>query len=156
MTVYRYLFAHEIDGADQNHLIDALEDEEFALFDVLGEEEVNEQIRSGELKFESETETRLGWFRDVISVLSVHLSEYIYGLEIAEEREGGKRRVEILKYIGRRGDVIAVPLNYTIEFPSGDVTPGLEDTAWLEANWASLPRWARDGFRIKFPPLRRL
>src|SRR5688572_29923579 len=122
----------------------------------MGEDVVNAQIRDGNLLFQSETTERLPWFRDVISVLSIHLSEYIYGLELAEDREGGKRRVEILKYIGRRGDVIAVPLTYTIEFPSGDVTPGLEDTNWLEANWTKLPRWAQDGLRIKIPPLRRL
>ena len=155
MTSYRYLLSHEIDGTDQGHLIDALEDEEFALFDVLGEDVVNAQIREGTLEFQTETTSPLPWFREVISILSVHLSEYIYGFEIAEDREGG-RRVEILKYIGRKGDVIAVPLTYTIEFPSGDVTPGLEDTNWLEQNWAKLPRWAQDGFRIKFPPLRRL
>lgn len=155
MTSYRYLLSHEIDGSDQGHLIDALEDEEFALFDLLGEEEVNRQIRSGLLEFREETTSRLPWFREVISVLSIHLSEYIYGLEIAEDREAG-RHIEILKYIGRRGDVIAVPLTYTIEFPSGEITPGLEDTNWLEQNWDKLPRWAQDGFRIKFPPLRRL
>jgi hypothetical protein len=155
VTSYRYLLSHEIEGSDQNHLIDALEDEEFALFDELGEDVVNAQIREGKIEFAKETESRLPWFREVISVLSVHLSEYIYGLEVAEDRESG-RRIEILKYIGRRGDVIAVPLTYTIEFPSGEITPGLEDTGWLESNWAKLPRWAQDGFRIKFPPLRRL
>ena len=156
MTSYRYQLEHEIDGSDQGHLIDALEDEEFALFEAMGEDEVNRQIKDGKLEYRAETTERLPWFRDVISVLSVHLSEYIYGFELAEDRESGKRSVEILKYIGRRGDVIAVPLTYTIEFPSGEVTPGLEDTNWLEANWTSLPRWAQDGFRIKFPPLRRL
>jgi hypothetical protein len=156
VTNYHYRLAHEVDGSDQSHLIDALEDEEFALFEEMGEDAVNQQIRSGELKFEKETNERLGWFRDVIAVLSIHLSEYIYGLEIAEDRETGKRHVEILKYIGRKGDVIAVPLVYTIEFPSGEITPGLEDTQWLETNWKLLPRWAQDGFRIKFPPLRRL
>ncbi len=156
VTNYHYQLSHEVDGSDQGHLIDALEDEEFALFDALGEEVVNAQIREGELKFETDTTTRLSWFREVIAVLSVHLSEYIYGFEIAEDRESGRRTVEILKYIGRKGDVVAVPLTYTIEFPSGEITPGLEDTNWLEANWKALPRWAQDGFRIKFPPLRKL
>lgn len=125
--------------------------------EVLGEAQMLAQIDAGELRFDVETEERLPWFTQAVEVLSVHLSEYIYGLEIAEDRDGdGKRQVEILKYIGRRGDVIAVPLTHTIEFPSGEISPGHEDVDWLAANWSALPRWAQDGFRIKFPELRRL
>ena len=153
---YRYMLDVEIDGSERSHLIDALEDEPFALRDVLGEAQLNALIKEGTLRFDAETEAPLPWFGADIEILSVYLSSYIYGLEIVESRPEGKRQIELLKHIGRRGERIAVPLTHTVEFPSGDITPGEEDLDYLQANWQKLPRWAQDGFRIKFPILRRL
>lgn len=153
---YRYLLDVEIDGSERGHLIDALEDEPFELRNILGEAQMNAQLKEGRLLYDGDATERQPWFGEVIEVLSVYISSYIYGLEMAETRVDGKRTVELLKHIGRRGERIAVPLTHTIEFPSGEITPGDEDLDYLEANWAKLPRWAQDGFRIKYPVLRRL
>lgn len=157
-TLYRYLLDLEIDGSDRSHLIDALEDEEFPLRELLGEKAMVEQIQEGELKMDVTSEKPIRWFAKVIEVLSVHLSEYVIGLELAEGRnaEGTRVQVEVRKYAGRMGEVIAVPLEHKIEFPSGDITPLEEDVKWLEGHFSELPRWAQDAYRIKFPQLRRL
>ena len=153
---YRYLLDVDIEGSERGHLIDALEDEPFELRRVMGESQMNAQIKEGRLQYDELTTERLPWFGSVIEILSVYLNSYIYGLEMVETRVHGKRTIELLKHIGRKGERIAVPLTHTIEFPSGEITPGDEDLDYLEQNWAKLPRWAQDGFRIKYPVLRRL
>lgn len=155
-VVYRYLMDLEIDGVDRGHLADAIEDEDFPLADAMGAEELDARIRAGRLAIDAETDERLEWFARTIEILSIYLSTYVTGLEIAESREDGERRVEVLKYAGRRGEVIAVPLTWSVAFPSGEIEPGEEDEAWLEKNWSALPRWAQDAYRLKFPMLRRL
>jgi hypothetical protein len=155
---YRYLLDQEIDGSDIEHLIDALEDEEFPIRELLGEREMNAAIREGTLHFDHASDVPLPWFGDCMRVLSVYLSEYIIGLELAEGRNaaGFRVEVEIRKYAGCRGDLIAVPLRHQIDFHSGEIEPGEEDIAWLTQHWNELPRWAHDAYRIKFPELRRL
>lgn len=156
--LYRYLMDLEIDGVERGHLADAIEDEDFPLADAMGAEELDARIRSGRLAIDAETEDRLPWFAQTIEILSIYLSTYVTGLEIAESRDASGTRdgVEILKYVGRKGDVIAVPLEHTIAFPSGEIEPGEEDVTHLEKNWSALPRWAQDAYRLKFPLLRRL
>lgn len=155
---YRYLLEHEVDGSDAGHLIDALEDEEFPIREIIGEKQMVALIRDGMLRFDHPSDSPLPWFGDCLRVLSIHLSEYIIGLEFAEGRNAADFRVEveIRKYVGRRGDLIAVPLLHTIELQTGDIAPGLEDVRYLETHWTELPRWAQDGYRLKFPELRRL
>lgn len=153
----QYLLDLEIDGTESNHLADAIEDEPFPLTDLIGIEAVQAQIRDGRLLFETQSDERLPWFKDAIEILSVYVSSYVTGIELLQTHdEDGKRHIEILKYVGRKGDVIAVPLTHTIEFPSGDIVPGHEDIGHLEKNWTALPRWAQDAYRLKFPVLRRL
>jgi hypothetical protein len=155
---YHYLLDLEVDGSDRENLVDSLEDEEFPIREVLGETEMVRQIKEGRLVFDQGSSAPLAWFRQCIEVLSVHLSEYIIGLEVIESRnkEGTRTDVAITKYAGRMGETIAVPLKHRIEFPSGEITPLEEDLDYLEKHFAALPRWAQDAYRIKFPPLRRL
>lgn len=155
---YRYLLSQEIDGTDAAHLVDSLEDEEFPIREALGEAKMNQEIRDGLLEVDLDSDRPLPWFAECIRTLSVYLSEYVIGLEVAEGRnaEGSRIQVEARKMIGRRGDLIAVRLKHRIEFPSGEITTGDEDVADLTARWNELPRWAQDAYRIKFPELRRL
>lgn len=155
---YRYLLAQEIDGSDIENLIDSLEDEEFAIREVLGEAEMNARIRAGLLSFDHPSDVPLPWFGECLRVLSVYLSEYIRGLELAEGRNHADIRVEfeVRKWIARTGELIAVPMVPKIDFATGEVSPGEEDLRYLEAHWPELPRWAQDGYRLKFPELRRL
>src|SRR5262249_47297103 len=133
-------------------------DEEFPIREVLGERAMNAQIKEGQLKLDVESDQRLPWFGECIKTISVYISEYVIGLEFAEGRnaEGSRVQVEVQKYVGRRGELIAVPMTHSIGFPSGDIAVGEEDTAYLTAHWGELPRWAQDAYRIKFPMLRRL
>ena|SRR5688572_4313695 len=155
---YRYLLDQEIDGSDIENLIDSLEDEEFPIREILGEAEMNAAIRDGTLHFDHASDAPLPWFGDCMRVLSIYLSEYIVGLELAEGRNaaGFRVEVEIRKYVGCRGDLIGVPLRHSIDFQSGEITPGLEDVRYLTEHWNELPRWAQDGYRLKFPELRLL
>jgi hypothetical protein len=157
-VAYRYLLEQEIDGSDIENLIDSLEDEEFPIREALGEREMNAAIREGVLRFDVTTDHQLMWFGECLRTLSVYLSEYIIGLEVAEGRNaaGFRIEVEIRKYAGCRGDLIAVPLLHTVDFKSGDIAPGLEDVSYLKTHWKELPRWAQDAYRIKFPELRLL
>lgn len=155
---YRYMLDLEIDGVERGHVADAIEDEDFPLGDVLGWDVLDEQIRSGRVVWNVETEERVPWFGKVIEVLSVYVTSYVTGVEVAESRDesGTRDGLELLKYVGRKGEVIAVPLTHTVAFPSGVITPGAEDLEHLEKNWEALPRWAQDAYRLKFPELRRL
>jgi hypothetical protein len=155
---YHYVLDLEVDGSDRENLVDSLEDEEFPIRELLGEAEMVRQIRDGKLELDHGSSVRWPWFSQCIEVLSVHLSEYVIGLEIEEGRnkEGTRAQVTITKYAGRMGEVIAVPLRHRIEFPSGAITPLEEDLEYLESHFKELPRWAQDAYRIKFPQLRRL
>src|SRR5919205_849892 len=92
---YRYLLQQEIDGSDIEHLIDSLEDEEFPIREALGEREMNAAIREGELVFDVTVDHQLKWFGDCLRVLSIYLSEYIIGIELAEGRNAAGFRVEV-------------------------------------------------------------
>jgi hypothetical protein len=155
---FHYLFEHEVDGSDAEHLIDALEDEEFPIREELGERAMVHAIREGLLSFDRESDQQLHWFPKCLETLSVHLSEYITGLEIAEGRNqaGIRVEIEIRKYVARRGEVIAVPLDHQVDIKTGEIDPLSENLAYLTANWNTLPRWAQDAYRLKFPELRRL
>ncbi|MBK6684745.1 MAG: hypothetical protein IPG45_09745 [Deltaproteobacteria bacterium] len=157
-TEYRYLLELDIPGSEAGHLIDALEDEPFPPRELLGEAELNRRIRDGELHFEHVSPERLGWFGEALATLSVYLSTYVTGLEIAEARDerGTRTHLEILKHAARKGERIAVPLTYQIAQPSGELEPGDEDLRHLNKVWSTLPRWAQDAYRLKFPELRRL
>jgi hypothetical protein len=157
-VLYRYLLQQDIDGSDAEHLVHAIEDEEFPIREIIGEKTMVEQIKEGMLSFDYESNERLPWFGESIRTMSVYISEYIIGLEFAEGRnaEGSRIAVEIRKYVGRRGDLISVPLTHSIAFPTGEISPGPEDIRYLETHWQELPRWAQDAYRIKFPELRRL
>lgn len=158
VTEYRYLFEVDVAGAERGHLIDALEDEVFPPRDLLGEAELNRRIQEGELHFEHVSPERQGWFGEALATLSVHLSQYVTGLEVAEVRDerGARTHLEVLKHAARRGERIAVPLTYTVAFPSGEIEPGDEDLSHLTRVFGTLPRWAQDAYRLKFPELRRL
>lgn len=157
-VVYRYLFDLEVDGSDAEHLIDALEDEEFPMREILGEREMNTMIRESALHFDQESHAPLKWFGESLRVLSIYLSEYIIGLEFAEGRNaaGFRVEVEIRKYAARRGDLIAVPLRHSVDFKTGEISAGEEDIGYLIKHWNELPRWAHDAYRLKFPELRAL
>jgi hypothetical protein len=157
-VAFRYLLEQEIDGSDIEHLIDSLEDEEFPIREIVGEQEMVAMIREGTLRFDFPTDDQVPWFGECLRVLSIYLSEYCIGLEFAEGRnaEGSRVAVEVRKWVGCRGDLIAVPLRHKIEFPSGDIAPGDEDLSYLTEHWKELPRWAQDAYRLKFPELRRL
>lgn len=153
---YRYLLEQEIDGSDIEHLIDALEDEDFPIREVLGEREMNAAIRESTLRFDHPSDTPLPWFGECLRVLSIYLSEYIIGLEFAEGRNaaGFRVEVEVRKYAACRGDLIAVPMKHNVDFKSGEIEVSEEDVPWLRTNWPNLPRWAQDAYRLKFPELR--
>jgi hypothetical protein len=157
-TEYRYLLELDIEGSERSHLIDALEDEELPLRELLGEDVMVAQIKDGELHFEHESPTPLAWFPEALATLSVYLSSYVIGLEIAETRDerGTRTGLEVMKHAARRGERIAVPLQYRLAYPSGELEPGDENLQHLEKVWATLPRWAQDAYRLKFPELRRL
>jgi hypothetical protein len=157
-SAFRYLLELEIDGSDRENLVDSLEDETFPIRELLGEAEMVRQIREGELRFEHGPGPRQAWFAGCIEVLSVHLSEYVIGLELEEgwNAQELRTKVAVTKHAGCRGEVIAVPLAHRIAYPSGEIEPGLEDLGWLRAHFLALPRWAQDAYRIKFPELRLL
>lgn len=139
---YRYLVEHEVDGSDRSNLIDSPEDEVFPIRERLGEAAMNAQIRDGTLRFDAQSEVPLPWFPDCLEVLSVHLSEYITGLDLAEGRnaEGIRVQVELRKYAGRRGDVIAVPLTHEIDFRRGAAAHQLIQAPSLQRGDASCVR----------------
>jgi hypothetical protein len=156
-TVYRYLLDQEIDTAEPDRLVEVLASEPFPLRDALGAEELSAQLRRGLLHFEHEGPTRLDWFGDCVRRISGLLALYVVGLESVEQQDGrAPASVQISKYLGRRGELLVLPVTYTVELASGAVKPGHEDVGYLEQHWANLPRWAKDAFRLKFPELKRL
>ena len=154
---YLYLIDLEINPSEVSHLNDALEDESFPIRDILGDAELKERIKSGRFVFSADTSQRYLWFRESIQCLSIYVSTYVRGIEVEENFDGqGERlRTKVYEYVGRRGELLIVPLDYTID-EEGVINPGKARVSYLEANWNDLPRWAQDGYRLSFPELRDL
>ena len=94
-VAYRYVLDQEIDGSDAEHLVHALEDEEFPIRELIGEAQMVAQIKDGALAFDHASSERLAWFGECIRTLSVYVSEYIIGLEFAEGRNAEGSRIEV-------------------------------------------------------------
>ena len=154
---FLYLLELEINGSEAGHLNDALEEEEFPMRDVLGESELKSQIASGQLSFLAESTERFLWYREAVQCLSAFVSTYVRGIEVLErfDETGGRTSTKVLQYVGRRGEFIVVPLEYEID-DDGIISPGDVRLSYLQENWGELPRWAQDGYRLRFPELRAL
>ena len=79
------------------------------------------------------------------------------GIEVLEsfDENGQRLSTKVLQYVGRRGEFIMVPLDYEID-AEGVILPGEVRLSYLKESWDSLPRWAQDGYRLKYPELRSL
>lgn len=154
---YLYLIDLEINPSETSHLNDALEDEDFPIRELIGDAQLKDQINSGRFTFSTETPDRYLWFRESIQCLSIYVSTYVRGIEV-DEHFGSDRerlRTKVYEYIGRRGELVMVPLDYTTD-EDGVITPGKAKVSYLQANWEHMPRWAQDGYRLSFPELRNL
>ena len=154
---YLYHIDLEINPSEVSHLNDALEDEEFPIRELIGDAELKARIKSGSFVFSEQSAERYLWYRESIQCLSIYVSTYVRGLEVEEcfSVDGERLRTKVFEYVGRRGELLIVPLDYTID-DDGMIVPGKARVSYLEANWASLPRWAQDGYRLTFPQLRNL
>jgi hypothetical protein len=152
---YRYLLRHSIAGEDLEPLTSGLEDESgFRLGEVVGVPEVARMIAEGELDVDVQTTERFFAFGGAIEILSVYLPEYVSGVEIVEEFDVGLRRtrIECWRYIGRQGELIAVPLEFALTL-TREIVAGKEDVRALRAMWRELPQWARDAYKLTFDEL---
>jgi hypothetical protein len=152
---YRYLLRHSISGEDLEALTSGLEDErEFRLPELVGVDAVSAMLKDGELDVDVEVSERFFAFGGAIEILSVYLPEYVSGVEIAETLDLGlkRTRIECWRYIGRQGELVAVPLSYALSL-TREIIPGKEDVAALRKNWRDLPQWARDAYKLTFDEL---
>src|SRR5260221_9072065 len=152
---FRYVMNVEVDAMDLEPLQSGLEDEPgFQLGRLVGEKELGAMLADGELRFDLTVEARFHDFGACLEVLSVYLSEYLSGVEVVEELDGAGRRASVRcwRYVGRRGELIKVPLEHAISM-GREVVPGREDVSALREMWPGLPQWARDAYKLTFDEL---
>jgi hypothetical protein len=145
----------EVDAVDLESLCSGLEDEPgFNLADLLGAKDLAAMLASGEIRFDVPRLDRFHGFGTCVEVISVYLSEYVSGIEVVEELDASARRtaVRCWRYVGRRGELVKVPLEHAISL-TREVLPGREDVAALRAMWPELPQWARDAYKLSFDGL---
>jgi hypothetical protein len=146
---YRYLLEHSIAGEDLEALRSGLEDEpHFRLQELVGKGPLERMLEEGELAIDVAAGARFYAFGPSIEILSVYLPEYVIGVEVAETLDHGlnRRRVECFRYIGRRGELVTVPLEYALSLER-EIVPGTEDLPRLRQMWHQLPTWARVAYK---------
>jgi len=144
--VYRYLLVHEVDGSDRENLIDSLEDEDFPIREHLGRLRVmkrpDPRRRAALRPSERQSPALVG---EAVRTLSVYLSEYIIGLEVAEGRNAAasRVRVDIRKHVGAHGrSGGGVAASQESSSPPETISPGDEDRGGAYPAWAELTRAA--------------
>jgi hypothetical protein len=158
-TVWRYRADVPIEGSDRRNLVDALEGEDLALFEVLPREEAYRLVAGGRLAWETAREEPAPEFARDLSVLSLFLFQVVKGLEVAERYAAPDETddVRAWKVVARRGEWVKVPL---LVERDGEgrflVDEDRDDLEVLRARWAGYPLWFQDGMRRKHPSLRAL
>jgi hypothetical protein len=153
---YAYELRVEIEPTDVGVLIDALEDEPFALRDLLGEEELVRRIRSRELVVEARSPERWEAFERDLEVLSIYLSQYIVGREVVLRPTRGAPIVKGWKVVARRGEVVRLDLDLLWDPRTEQILDHGEDLAAITERWHELPEWLRSALRVMHPRLRAL
>jgi len=153
---YAYELRVEIEPTDVGVLIDALEDEPFALRDYLGEEELVRRIRSRELVVETRVAERWTEFDRDLEVLSIYLSQYILGREILVRPTRGAPILKGWKVVARRGEVVRLDLDLLWDPRAEQIVCHGEDLGAVVARWTEFPEWLRSALRITHPRLRAL
>ncbi|MBM4373878.1 MAG: hypothetical protein FJ095_02255 [Deltaproteobacteria bacterium] len=153
---YRYELHVQIEPTDVGVLVDALEDEEFGLRELLGEEELVARIRSRELTVSERSTSRWASFDHDLEVLSIYLSQYIVGRELELTPTRGAPIVRGEKVVARRGEVIRLALELSWDPSTGEIRDDGEDLAALVERWPDLPEWVRAAMRLTHPRLRAL
>ncbi|MFZ5470045.1 MAG: hypothetical protein ACOZIN_11475 [Myxococcota bacterium] len=140
---------------DLETLRSGLEDEaDFRLAELVGAEVLERMLKDAQLDIDACTSERFFAFGKAIAILSVYLPEYVSGVEVVEELDAGlhRMRVECWRYVGRQGELIAVPLQFAVSLQR-DILPGREDLAALRRLWPELPQWARNAYKLTFDEL---
>lgn len=149
---YHYRLDHSIAGEDLEALCSGLEDEAgFRLAELVGQQALAAMLEEGELRLDVRTAQRFFAFGPSIEILSVYLPEYVTGSEVAETLDHGlnRSRIECFRYVGRRGELITVPLEYALSLER-EIVVGHEDLPRLRAMWHELPTWARVAYKQTF------
>jgi hypothetical protein len=152
---YRYLLEHEVDGMEVEALNSGLEDERgFDLAALVGAEPLAEQLAAGMIQVDVARPERFDSFATCLEILSIYMSEYISGVEVAEDLDatGRRRGVRCWRYVARRGEVIKVPLHWALDLER-QVVPGGEDLDALRVMWPTLPQWARNSYKLTYDEL---
>ena len=159
-TAWQYHLRLRIEGTDRTNLPDCLVEEDLALFRYVSRADVDRQIADGELVFSQTLTAQLPGFADDLGVLSTYLFHVVKGLEVAQRwvSPTDVDQVRAWKVVARQGAWVRVPL-VVVESPDDPrrftVDPDAEDLAAIAAEWATCPRWFRDGLLRKHPSIRR-
>lgn len=151
MVRHCYYLQLPVEGLDRGNLPDALEDEELPLTDLVPLAEVCRQVREGEFTFLHEGEERLREFGKNLEVFSVYLPQVVRGFHLEIESEGDSEKLlSAEKWLGVKGEVVALPLRLPDSLDPSDLDPEADDLDYLRREWANLPRWVQDGMRRKW------
>jgi hypothetical protein len=153
---YWYDLSVEIEPTDVGVLVDALEDEPFALRELLGARELERRIRSRELVVRERVTERWDGFDRDLEVLSIYLSQYIVGRELVLRGTRGAPVVTGWKVVACRGEVVRLDLDVLWDHRTKEVVDHGENLEAIAERWSSLPEWLRASLRISHPSLRAL
>jgi hypothetical protein len=153
---YKYSLSVEIEPTDIGVIRDALEDEPFAIGDLMGKPALERAIASGLLAFEAESVAELPHFERDIGTLSVYLSQYIIGREYFVRPTQGAPILRGSMIVGRMGETVRLELDVLWDARAQKIDDNGPDLAEATRRWAELPVWARDALRLEHPRLRAL
>lgn len=153
---YRYDLHVEIEPTDVGVLLDALEDEPFALRELLGSAELETRIRSRELVVREVSPARWTGFDQDLEILSIYLSQFIVGRELILTPTRGAPLLRGERIVACRGEVVRLPLDLLWDPREGEVVDHGDDLALVAERWAELPEWLRSALRRTHPRLRAL
>lgn len=154
MTRYTYQLQVDISGDERGTIHDALEDEPFAIREVLGNPALEAMIDAGEILFVRTLDAPFAEFERDIGTLSVYLSQYIIGREIQIEETPGAPVLRGWKVVGRQGETARLALDLDWDARAQKVVDHDEDVRDARARWATFPEWLRTALRAKHPELR--
>jgi hypothetical protein len=137
---YRYELHVEVPPTEAAVLSDALEGEDLSLRDRLGEPVFRAQLAAEEIAIDEVVEAPWVEFAHDIEVLSTYLSVLIRGREIIVSHEGGATLVSGALFLGRRGELVRLPLSLSWDASHEKVVDhGVDEAAARKLD--DLPDW---------------
>jgi hypothetical protein len=157
MVLYRCALDVEIARARRRPVLEALTGAPLGLRRHLGAAALEAAVRAGRLRVHYLRDEPWRDFEVDIARLSAVLpNQLVRAVQVEElqDEEGRTLKVTADKLVGRRGEVVRLPLRVERRDDGFHVDDEHEDLDRLRPRWSAYPRWVQDALRRKHPATR--